>query len=116
MSSFELTAALTTSLGVITFAVIFTILYSFYTRSSIREVRVGKRDISLMDEYIYGLQPGVKVRRRIWSVLKGIVFYGFILLLIPVFILSVVNRVNGSVTMLQDKALMIVGSGSFGGL
>ena len=74
MSSYEITAAVVTSLGVITFAAIFTILYRMFALSSIKELNTGKRDIELMDEYIYERQPSVKIRRKVWKIVKSICF------------------------------------------
>ena len=112
MNSFELIAALATALGVITFSAIFTILYRSYAKASLKELAMGKRDVELMDEYIYSSQPAVKRRRRVWKAVKGVCFYALLLLLIPLFLLSIWNRINGNVMMVGDRALMVVASGS----
>lgn len=112
MNSFEIIAALATALGVITFSAIFTILYRSYVKASLKELATGKRDIELMDEYIYSSQPTVKRRRSVWKTVKGVCFYALLLLLIPLFILSLWNRINGNVMMTGDRALMVVASGS----
>ena len=112
MNSFEIIAALATAVGVVTFATIFTILYRSYVKASLKELGMGKRDVELMDEYIYSTLPGVKLRRKVWKTVKGVCFYALLLLLIPLFILSVWNRINGNVMMLGDRALMVVASGS----
>ncbi|MBQ8415796.1 MAG: signal peptidase I [Clostridia bacterium] len=112
MNSSEIIAAVTTSVGVITFAVIFTILYHCFAKSSIKEIRTGKRDIELMDEYIHSMQTSVKIRRLIWRVFKGLCFWGVLALLIPVFLFSLVNKAQGNVTMVGGKAVMVVASGS----
>lgn len=112
MSSLEIIAAVATSLGVLTFAVIFTVLYSVYTKTSIKEVRAGKRDIELMDAYIHEMKRSVKIRRKIGSVLKGVCFYGILAVLIPVFAVSMINKAQGNVTMLGRRAVMVVASGS----
>ena len=112
MTSLEILAAVTSAIGVISFAVIFTLLYRGYAHSTCQEVRVGKRDIDLMDEYIYDMQPAVKIRKKIWSIAKNVLFYGFLALLIPVVAFSVISKINGSVSMVGDRALMVVASGS----
>lgn len=112
MNSFEIIAALATSMGVVTFAAIFTILYRSYVKATLKELATGKRDIDLMDDYIYSCQPSVKIRRKVWKIVKGVCFYAVLILLIPVFILSIWNRINGNVMMLDDRALMVVASGS----
>lgn len=112
MNSSEIIAAVTTSVGVITFAVIFTILYHCFAKSSIKEINTGKRDIELMDEYIHSMQRSVKIRRLIWRGIKGLCYWGVLALLIPVFLFSIVNKVQGNVTMVGGKAVMVVASGS----
>ncbi len=112
MTSFEIIAAVTTSLGVATFAAIFTILYRSYVKASVKELATGKRDIELMDEYIYSSQESVKIRRRIWGIVKAVLFYGILALLIPVIALSIFAKLNGDVIMLGDRTLMVVASGS----
>lgn len=112
MNSNEIIAAVASSLGVLTFAAIFTVLYHVYTVASIKELKTGKRDIEIMDGYIRDMMPSVKLRRRIWNVVKGVCFYGVLAILIPLFIFSLVNKVQGNVTMLGDKTVMAVATGS----
>lgn len=112
MSSYEIIAALATSLGVSTFAAVFTILYRGYCKASVKELKTGKRDIELLDDYVYGSIPAVKIRRRVWSVVKGILFYGFLILLIPIFVFSILNKLQGNVMMLGSRSMMVVASGS----
>ena len=112
MNPYDIIAAVATSLGVITFAAIFTILYHNYTSSSIKELNTGKRDIELIDGYVYSMQRSVKIRRRIWAIVKGIAFYGVLALLIPIFTISLISHFHKSVPMIGDRALMVVASGS----
>ena len=112
MNLFEIIAAVATTLGVCTFAAIFTILYHGYTKATVKELNAGKRDIALMDEYVYSSITSVKVRRIIWKVVKGILFYGLLILLIPVFAFSIMNKLQGNVMMFGDRSVMVVASGS----
>ncbi|MBQ9785542.1 MAG: signal peptidase I [Clostridia bacterium] len=112
MNPFEIIAAVATTLGVCTFSAIFTILYRGYTKATVKEVKVGKRDIALMDDYVYGCIPSVKVRRIIWKVVKSILFYGILLLMIPVFAFSIMNKIQGNVMMFGEHTVMVVASGS----
>ena len=112
MNSYEIISAVATSVGVIAFAAIFTILYRGYVKASIKELRTGKRDIELVDSYIHDLKKSVKVRRTVWAVFKGICFYGLLILLLPIFAFSVYNNLSGNTTMIGDHSLMVVASGS----
>jgi signal peptidase len=112
MNLLEIIAAVATSIGVISFAAMFTLLYRSYSTSSIRELKTGKRDIELMDEYIYDSNPSVQMRQRVWGIVKNVCFYGILALLIPVFALSMINKFQGNVTMVGSHSLMVVASGS----
>ena len=112
MNLLEIIAAVATSIGVISFAVIFTLLYRSYTESSIREMKTGKRDIELMDEYIADMEPARQKRKKIWSIVKSVCFYGILALLIPVFAFSIFNKTQGNVSMVGGHSLMVVASGS----
>ena len=74
MNLMQVIAAVATSVGVIAFAAIFTVLYRGYTNASIKELKTGKRDIELMDAYIYEMQKSYRIRKRIASIVKGICF------------------------------------------
>lgn len=112
MSQVEIIALLVTILGVASFSAIFTILYSNYAKSYIEEVESGKHDMELMDEYIYNEQPIIKRRKKIMGIVKTIVFYLALIIIIPIFILSMINRFQGNVTMLNKNGMMVVASGS----
>jgi signal peptidase len=112
MNSREIIAAVASSLGVLTFAAIFTVLYHIYTQASIKELKTGKRDIELMDGYIHESLPSVKTRRRVFATVRSVCFYAVLAILIPLFIFSLFNKAKGNVTMIGDKTVMVVATGS----
>lgn len=112
MSSVEIISLIVTVIGVFSFATIFTILYKSYTTSQIEEIKSGKKDIELIDEVIYERQADVKKRRKVFRIVRSILFYLVLIIVIPIFIFSLVNRFQNNVTMLGNKTLMVVASGS----
>lgn len=112
MDKVEILALVVTAIGVASFAAIFTILYMSFAKSTIAEVNSGKRDIELLDEVIYEQQTKVKKRREITGTIKSVIFFTFIGVITPLFVFSIVNKIQGNVTMLGDRSLMIVASGS----
>ena len=112
MTSVEILALVVTAIGVSSFAAIFTILYMSFAKTTISEVNSGKRDIELLDEVIYQQQTKVKKRKEITGTIKSVIFFTFIGVVTPLFIFSIVNKLQGNVTMLGDRSLMIVASGS----
>lgn len=112
MDSFEIIALCVTGVGVLSFAVIFTILYLSYAHSSVAELQAGKRDIELIEETIYNNINNERAFRQTWRRVKQIAFYVFIALLIPFFLLSVVTKISTGVAMIGGKGMIVVASGS----
>ena len=112
MSSVELISLIVTAIGVASFAAIFTILYRNYTVSNVVEITAGKRDIELIDDFIYSGKSSTVKRRKVLKTIKTVVFYLSLCILIPIFVLSVLNKISGQQTMLGGKGFMVVASGS----
>lgn len=112
MTETEILGLFITILGVGCFSVIFTVLYLNYSKSEIKDIKSGKNDIELIDAYIYENLSHVKVRRRIIRTIKSIVFYGLMVFIIPFFIISLIEKFNGNVMMINDKGILVVASGS----
>lgn len=112
MSSAEILSLVVTIIGVFSFSTIFTILYRSYAISSITEITSGKRDVELMDEVIYEQKNSIKKRRKITSKVKTVIFCLFLIIVIPIFVFAIINKVQGNVTMIGDKTVMVVASGS----
>lgn len=112
MSSVEIISLIVTAIGVASFAAIFTILYRNYTLSNIVEINAGKRDIELIDDFIYSGKSTTVKRRQTIKTIKTVVFYLLLFLLVPIFVLSLLNKISGEQTMLGGKGFMVVASGS----
>ena len=92
MDKIEILALVVTSIGVVSFAAIFTILYMSYAKSSIAEIKSGKRDIELLDEVIYEQQTHVKRKKEITGTIKSVIFFTFIGVVTPLFVFSIINK------------------------
>ncbi len=112
MTSAEIISLIVTIIGVFSFAAIFTILYKSYAASQIAELRSGKKDVELIDEVIYERQTKVKRRRKIFKIIRTTIFYAVMIILVPLFIFSLVNRIQKNVMMIGNKTMMVVASGS----
>ena len=112
MTSVEIISLIVTAIGVASFAAIFTILYRNYTISNIVEINAGKRDIELIDDFIYSEQSSTLKRRKAFKIIKTVLFYLLLFLLVPIFVFSLLNKLNGEQTMLGGKGFMVVASGS----
>lgn len=112
MDKIELISLIITFVGVVSFAVVFTVLYRSYTKSTIQEIQTGQRDIDLIDWALYEKQKKNKKSTKVTKVVKNIVFYTILAIVVPVFIFSIVNRFQGRTTMIGDRGIMVVASGS----
>lgn len=112
MTSVEIIAILVTFIGVTSISAVFTLLYHSYISSIVKEIQTGKRDIELIDETINDKKEKVKKRRKIMSIIKSICFYGILIIIIPIFIFSIINKFTGGTAMIGGKSIMVVASGS----
>lgn len=112
METIEIVGIIVSIIGIGSFAAIFTILYVTYTNATISEFRSGKKDIELIDEAIYDNLAHVKKRREIIKTIKSIGFYGLMIIIIPIFAFSLLNKFSGNVTMLGNQGILVVASGS----
>ena len=112
MSSYEIISLIVSAVGVVSFAVIFTILYNNYAASTVGEFDSGKRDVELIEETIYQNIKEGKPHRRAFDRVKQIVSISFIVILIPFLILAVVSKFQNGVVMMFDRGVIAVASGS----
>lgn len=110
MQGSEVIGLVVTFLGVFSFAVVFTILFRGYSNVMIKETISGKRDIELIDEEIK--KKKFAKRNRIIKIVKNVVFYLILIIMIPLFIISLVNKIQGNVSMLGKNIVMVVASDS----
>ena len=112
MSINDIISLIVTALGVISFSIVFTILFGSYTKASIIEIESGKRDIELLDENIYENTVSVKKRKKIAGIIKTVIFYVVIALLIPTLGSALYSKITSNVPMINGKAIMVVATGS----
>ena len=112
MTNIELISLIVTFIGVVSFAAVFTILYRSHVVSSIEDIQLGKKDIDLIDTYLYESQEKVKKRKKTMEIVKTILFCIAMVILIPVFLFSIIQKIQGNALMINNKAIMVVSSGS----
>lgn len=112
MDSLEIISLIVTIIGTFSFSTIFTILYRSYSMSMISEINIGKHDIEIIDEVIYERKDSVRRRKLILKSVKEVLFYLTLLIIIPLFIFSLINKFSGNKLMIGNKTIMVVMSGS----
>ena len=112
MTNLEIIAVIVTAIGVISFSVIFTILYSSYVTSAVSEIEAGKRDLNIIDEAIYDRRENVKRRKAFFKGVRRVLFWLALIVIVPTFLFAVYSRIMGGVPMFGGKGVMVVASGS----
>ena len=112
MSRIEIISLIVTFIGVVSFAAIFTMLYRSHTISLVEYIQLGKKDIELIYLYLYESQEKVKKRKKTIEIVKTVLFCIAMVILIPVFVFSIVQKIQGNALMINNKAIMVVSSGS----
>jgi signal peptidase len=112
MSTLDVIALVVTVVGLACFCVVFTILYTSFARSSVKETEAGERDIELIDKALKDRDPK-NAKRKKRSVIAGKVFYiVFLCLIIPLFGIALIDKIEGNQFMLGNSSLMVCASGS----
>lgn len=101
-----------TFIGVVSFAVLFTILYKTYANSQIEEIKSGKRDIEIIDEVIRNRDQKVIKRKKIFKVVKTVIYYVALAVVVPLFLFSLYSKIVNNVLMIGGRNLMVVASPS----
>ena len=112
MNPLELIALLVTGIGVLSFAVIFTVLYRSYANSAATEYESGVCDVELIEETIRANFRNTKLFRRVMRRVKQVLIGVLIAVLIPFLFLSVWSKVTNGVAMIRGYGVMAVASGS----
>jgi signal peptidase I len=112
MSNLEIISLVVTIIGVLSLAVLFTLLFGNYSKSAIKEVNEGERDIELIDKSLKENTKKGKSKKRVSSIVSKVIFWLFIILFVPLFVYSMIYRVQDKIPTFGGKSVLVVGSGS----
>ena len=112
MNSVEIISIVVTTIGVVCFALVFTLLFHSNAETTIEAINEGKKDKEIIEETIQQLKDKTKKSKKAFGFIKSVVFYVLLVFLIPVFIFSIVNKLQGNTTMIGENSVMVVASGS----
>ena len=112
MSPIDILTLTVTAVGVISFALVFTVLYLNYANSQVASIKSGSADLDLIDDTIYHNMNGKKRYRRVLRVTKQILFYIAIAILIPFLALSLYTKISNGIAMIDGRGVIVVASGS----
>lgn len=81
-------------------------------KAQIGEIKAGKKDIEIIDKMVYEKKITTQKRRKAGKIIRHIIFYVLLVIIIPLFVFSLINKFSGNVMMLGNKTIMVVASGS----
>lgn len=112
MTSFEIIALVVSGIGVICFAVIFTILYSSYATAAVSELKAGQRDAELIEDTIYKNASNAKRINRVYAKAKQVLSIVIICIMSVFLVLSVISKFQNGVVMFFDRGAIAIATGS----
>lgn len=112
MSPTDIISLVMSLVGVGSFCAVFTILFAKYAKSNIKETKEGKRDIELIDTEITEQDIKTKRRRKAASIAGNVIFYAFLAVILPLFAVALVNKIQGNLVGIGNESMLVVASGS----
>ena len=83
-------------LAVVAVAGIITVLIWLYIKDAIKELQTRKRDIELIDRLIQNRTLKVVKKRKVFKIIKNVLFYTFLVILIPFLAYAVIFKIKGN--------------------
>ena len=105
-------APIVTGIGVLSFAIILTILYRSYAKSVVAEYESGKMDVELIEQTIITNIRNKKLYRRVFRRVKQVFVVILLIILVAFLSLSVYSKLANGVAMVGGKGMIAVASGS----
>lgn len=108
MNTIDVITIFVTVICLVSFCVIFTLLFGHYNKSNIESVSSGKEDIDLIDDHIMQTKQNKKVRRLVTKIIS----YFITAVVLVFFSFSLVSRIKGNTMFFGSKAVIVIASGS----
>ena len=112
MSSLDIIALVVTTLAVASFSVVFTILFGSYSKNVIKSYEDGRNDPEIINGFTDEKQKQKAERRKKLEPVKRVIGTVLTAVVAIFFILAIINKVSGNATVIGNKTLMVVASGS----
>ena len=112
MQTLEIISLIVTIVCLLSFSLVFTFLFRHYFLSQIHTIENGEDDLYLLDNVIEETKREKSKRRKAMRIVGKVISYLILGVIAAFFIYSLVNRFTSGVTMIGDKAMVVIGSGS----
>lgn len=112
MDNIELIALLVTVICLVSFSIVFTVLFRNYYKTNIDKLLTGEEDIDLIDNAISEAKRKKDKGSKAFRISTRILGYAFFLVIIAFFGVSLYARFSGSLIPFGDSTLVVIASGS----
>lgn len=112
MQTLEIISLIVTIVCLLSFSLVFTFLFRHYFLSQIHTIENGEDDLYLLDNVIEETKLEKSKRRKAMRIVGKVISYLILGVVAAFFVYSLVNRFTSGVTMIGDKAMVVIGSGS----
>lgn len=112
MSSVEVITLFITILCLVSFCIVFTILFRHYYNSNINLVSSGKEDIELIDNALDEEKKSKSRSRRVIRIIGRIFSYAVLALILACFVFSLVAKIKDDSMLFGNSSIVVIASGS----
>ena len=112
MKPIEILSLVITALCVISFSIVFTVLFRRFYLHNIEDVKAGKQDIELLDNAVAEEKAKKNKNRKIARLVVKIVSYVALAGVAFVFAVAIYGRFTNNTMLLGNRSLVVIASGS----
>lgn len=112
MSNIEIVSLIVTIICLVSFSIVFTVLFRNYYTHLIKDVKEGKEDIALIENAIYEEQRKNKTQHKVFSIIGKVLGWSLLGVVIVGFSLSLYSRFTSNNMMFGDTGYIVIASGS----
>ena len=108
----EIISLVVTIICVVSFSVVFTILFRHYFVRQIEEIKYGQQDLGVIENAIYERKQKKDKKSKTLSILGRIGSYTLLGLVGLMFVTSLVSRLSGNTMLLGNQTYVVIATGS----
>lgn len=112
MSTIEIVSLVVTIVCVLSFSVVFTILFRHYYLSQIQEIKFGKQDLDVLDNAIYEERKNKSRKHKTLRITGKAASYTLFGLVATLFTISLISRITDNTMLLGNQTYIVIATGS----
>ena len=112
MSSIEIVTLVVTIICLVSFSLVFTILFHNHYRSETNLIKEGKMDVELIDNALIEEQKSKSTSSKVGKVFGKIASWGLLAVVGVAFAYSLIARISNNLVLVNNQALIVISTGS----